>query len=362
MYTVWNNGSRAGDESPVAGMIASINSGFAQPFITGTSSSPAELMNGAFNCGSTNCSMGLYSTLSVCSKCADTSHLINTHDGIATLPDRSLSLAASALLNVTSDTEYPKSDVLGQADIGPLIVHYRALARGYDNVAPAAVECVAYWCVSTINGNITSNVLEEEVLNTNTNLDLSDRTSYARGSDIVIALPQCWYNNNLYDRSSTCTSIVAASAQRAIQNFLTFGLFGSPPFLSGSRSRRGNSDQWYATSYAAQMLGDPCTYASKNVSQCNTNLYAGLTAAFTNMTAFMSQAVRTGNSGRHPYTFGNATTTTYRFDISIEMGLAGLSDLDAASGMLVRYWDRDGKPWREAMERVDSAGSLPWHS
>ena len=315
-YDIWYNGDSPGNERPVPGMIAAITNGFVQPFSdVGHPLSTADIMAGAFDCSSTNCSMGQYSSLGVCSGCVDVSDTVVTDEYYARLPNSTLSLQTSALLNVTSDTSYPDPGLFPDIDIGPLIVRYRALAWGFGDVAPSAVECVAYWCVSTYSGNIISGTLVEEVVRQETASSESSRNAWARGEDIVISLPQCWYDNLLYIDADVCIFRVAAQAQRAIQNFLTVGGFGSPAFLSGWQTQIGNTSFWHTTSYAAQMLGDPCTFMKKNVSECNQGLYAGLGSAFINMTAFMTQAVRAGNGGGYFWTYGNVTLTDYRFEI-----------------------------------------------
>ncbi|KAK5732799.1 hypothetical protein LTR17_010217 [Elasticomyces elasticus] len=264
-YDIAYEGEHLGDETPVAGMIASVVNGFAQPFVdNGSPIDLAELMKGAYVCGTTNCTLGTYSSLSVCPLCVDISYKVNVSGDFAALPSEYLTLSANGLLNITSDTHYPDSKNF--SGIGPLIVHYTVLAWGYGNVTPAAVECVAYWCVSTYQGDVISNALVEKVLHTDTDSSALARTSYPQATDIVIRPQCCWFNNVWYDDPVTCAFTVAAKAQRAIQNFLS-------------------------------ILGDPCAIVPPDMfTQCNSKLYAGLEASFTNMTTFMTQAVRTGNN------------------------------------------------------------------
>ncbi|KAK3627559.1 hypothetical protein LTR56_019143 [Elasticomyces elasticus] len=316
-YNLSYDGEHFGEETPVANMIASVTNGFAQPFVDlGSPMVPGELMRGAYECETSNCSMGLYSSLSVCPVCKDISHKIQTSDDFATLPDGSLSLSTNGLFNITSDTHYPDPTVLSPAEIGPLIVHYRAMAWGNGNITPIAVECVAYWCISTYQGNVVSNSLEEKVLYTHTDNTTSARTSYRQTSDIIIRQEQCWLSNKLYIDQQICAFVVVAKAQRAIQNFLAVGVLGSPAFLSGWQVWFGNSTRSKTTSVAAQILGDPCSIVDGDLSLCNKPLYAGLEAAFTNMTTFMTQAVRIGISNdAFNIAHGNASTTAYVFEI-----------------------------------------------
>ncbi|KAK5744222.1 hypothetical protein LTR17_002252 [Elasticomyces elasticus] len=296
-YNLSYDGEHFGEETPVANMIASVTNGFCSAFRR-------------YRLSYGSCS------LSVCPLCKDISYQIQTSGDFATLPDGSLSLSTDGLFNITSDTHYPDPTVLSPAEIGPLIVHYRAMAWGNGNITPIAVECVAYWCISTYRGNVVSNSLEEEVLHTQTDNTTSARTSYRQTSDIIIRQEQCWLSNKLYMDPQICAFVVVAKAQRAIQNFLAVGVLGSPAFLSGWQVWFGNSSRSKTTSVAAQILGDPCSYVDGDLSLCNKPLYAGLEAAFTNMTTFMTQAVRIGISNdAFNIAHGNASTTAYVFEI-----------------------------------------------
>ncbi|KAK5678655.1 hypothetical protein LTS10_009099 [Elasticomyces elasticus] len=351
-YDIAYEGEHLGDETPVAGMIASVVNGFAQPFVdNGSPMDLAELMKGAYACGTTNCTLGTYSSLSVCPLCVDISYKVNVSGDFAALPNEYLTLSTNGLLNITSDTRYPDSKNF--SGIGPLIVHYTVLAWGYGNVTPAAVECVAYWCVSTYQGDVISNALEEKVLHTDTDSSAPARTSYPQATDIVIRPQRCWFNNVWYDDSVTCAFTVAAKAQRAIQNFLSVGVLGSSAFLSGHRTTFGNSSRSRTSSIAAQILGDPCAIVSPDMfTQCNSKLYAGLEASFTNMTTFMTQAVRTGNNNDYfSLVLGNASTTAYIFEVRWAWMAYPASTLLLATAVVVGtvLQSRGEKSWKLSM-------------
>ncbi|KAK4551871.1 hypothetical protein LTR86_010867 [Recurvomyces mirabilis] len=289
-----------------------MTTGFAEPFSDGSWSDNARSL---YYCNSGNCTFGAYSTLSVCSRCVDISSDIVTDGDVAALPDGSLILGASAIVNMTSDTLYPDAQIM--SDVGPLIVRYRAIAWGWGNVTPAATECVAYWCVQSVNGTVVNGVLNETVFETSTNLSRSARTSYEAVNDIGMTTPACWQNNSRFNDLDTCSFRVSASAQRGLQNFLTVGAFEGPAFLNGYQEKIGNdSSRWRTTSSAAQMLGQPCTFVtSQNSDRCNDAMYAGLAEAFQTMSAYLSHAIRLVAREGTQLSFGESWFSDFRFRI-----------------------------------------------
>lgn len=144
-YYQWQYGDKDGDEQPYVPMISSLISGFLEPSSTTNEDSIIDLVT----CDTGNCTFEEYTSLAVCSKCADISHTIvipcDTDDCPPSqrvhLPDDSLSLdAVNGYLNITSNTGYPNTSVL--PDVGPLIARYRGLGSvNFPETPPYAIEC-----------------------------------------------------------------------------------------------------------------------------------------------------------------------------------------------------------------------------
>jgi hypothetical protein len=317
-YNTWFSGAVPGQETPLAGVIAAATSGFSAPFDDTFTYNYDTLYacngpSGIFE----NCTFGRYSTLSVCSACSNITYQIHVQGDVASLPDDSLTLASTAIVNITSDTEYP--DPVRLPGIGPLIAHYRALAWGFGtNSTPEATECAAYWCVNEYNSSTVSFGFAESLQNSFTNLSMAARTAYNQSSNITLIPPTCASGSTTMVGEANCTFTVQAEAHQALQNFLTKGVFGAPPFLSGYQATINNdTSRWETTSIAAQMLGDPCAYPSfyQPEDTCDTLLYQNLGAAFISMSTFLSHAVRTQFSTGYFRSFGTAYITGYYFHI-----------------------------------------------
>ena len=175
-WTTALSGSPLGDQGPEAAMVSYGIFGFAfGPNVIDSSSTIEDSvsLHGLNSCDSGNCTYGNYSTMSICSKCADISKEIAEQSGRYTLRSDAVSLnMGNGTINVTSFTEYPTQGEFAKEPVGPLLVHYMALVhdtRPFDyNVAPAAVECVAYWCVATYNSSVLDNSFVELAANDHT--------------------------------------------------------------------------------------------------------------------------------------------------------------------------------------------------
>ncbi|KAK4950952.1 hypothetical protein LTR10_010945 [Elasticomyces elasticus] len=312
VYDQWFKGSGSGREVPIAELMAAATTGFAVPF--SNSGGYFDDTAARYTCPTGNCTFGAYSSLSICAHCTNSSGNVSTYGDYAQMSDGSISLDASALLNITSDLDYPdESSIPG---VGPLIVHYKALAWGFGDVyGPASVECAAWWCVETYESEVVSNILTETTLTNFTNTNATIQGFYDGKDDIVLNAPTCYVDDLEYNDAATCTFNVTAGSHNAIQNFLSVGVLGSPAFLSGYQKRATNDsdDGWDTTSFAAQMLGAPCAFDDPNVHDCNPDLGQGLSDAFYNMTAYMSHSIRNSASGTDSY--GRSTSSTYRFHI-----------------------------------------------
>lgn len=141
-YDSWQYGDGAGDELPLIPMVSAIDTGFMYP----ADYSDYDSIERYVDCATGNCTFGQYTSLAVCSSCANISDSVITpcyHDGCPSserihLPDDSLSLdPVNGYLNITSDTVYPNASLL--PDIGPLIARYKALGSANFSIAPYAL-------------------------------------------------------------------------------------------------------------------------------------------------------------------------------------------------------------------------------
>lgn len=167
-WSLGRTGESPGDQGPTAAMASYGNSGFAYAsnIIAGYSTYPYDdiSLQGLAACDHLNCTYGLFDTLSICPRCADVSQEISLQAGRYLSRDDVLSLDADrGAINMTSGTNFSDWDRLGIDRPGPLLVHYLAMVRDNDSqdVPPAAVECVAYWCVVTNYSEMLDGVLKE---------------------------------------------------------------------------------------------------------------------------------------------------------------------------------------------------------
>jgi hypothetical protein len=311
-YTYGLSGDIFDDQGPDSQMASYGLLGFAYSsnIIAGTSAYPYDdlSLNGLFQCDSANCTFELYDTLSICTQCVDISEEIRIDSDRFVLRSGVLSIdIEKGVLNITSDTDYPDWDRLKMDAPGPLLVHYLALVHDldYSDANPAAVECVAYWCVAAYQSSVRNGLLYEvpgnadhlktkTQYNTNgntiTNTSDSAHTFYGQEQDVVIRLETCRFNRTMYEDSESCTFRVTAMAQLALQNFLSKGYMGNLPLLSGSKEFVGAPNVWRTTSFAASALDSVCWPAPDE--RCQHRLVESISTSFTNMTAFMTNVIR----------------------------------------------------------------------
>lgn len=277
-------------------MISAIQAGFTFPSDSSTKDTVINLVY----CSTGNCTLGQYSTLSLCSKCADISDQIECRDGNCPtgsrlrLPDDSVSLNPNyGIVNITSDTTYPNSSVLG--DIGPLVVRYQGLGflNNYNLTPPYATECALYWCVNTYNATVKNTNFEETQTNTWTNLT-APATVYGQDTPIVLSPEECFWNGTRADaESGQCDFGVDPLSQRALQNYLVYGEEASntPGFLTGNAVLASNSTSgynWIVSGLAANAIISPCTASTK----CTSTMYSLFQDTFNSMAHYMANEIR----------------------------------------------------------------------
>jgi len=331
-------GETLGDQGPTAAMASYGNLGFAYAsnIIAGYSDYPDDdlSLHGLAGCDNSNCTYGLFDTLSICPRCADVSQEIVLEDGRYVLRSGVLSLDADrGAINITSGTNFSDWDRLSIRSPGPLLVHYLAMVRDNDvqDLLPAAVECVAYWCVVTNYSEMLGDSLREARgdfytfasgpdaphadIVVVTNSSDSARTSYGQEEDIYIRPEVCRLNQTSQSGAEDCSYRVSALAQLGLQNFLTKGYFGIPPLLSGSEERVGTADlnSWSTTSFAASAI----SFACSSYTDCQASLVESMSTSFANLTAFMSNVIRkTPATYEGPeFSFGMASTTVLIYDL-----------------------------------------------
>ncbi|KAK5122238.1 hypothetical protein LTR85_004148 [Meristemomyces frigidus] len=332
-YNDWQYGDKDGDEQPCTDcllildfidiqMISAIDSGFMQPASTSNADNVVQLVD----CDTGNCTFAQYTSLAVCSKCADISHTVvipcDKDDCPPSqrihLPDDSLSLdTINGFVNITSDTLYPNTSVL--PEVGPLIAHYRALGSvGFPETSPYATECAIYWCVQTYSSNVVASSFNEIVSTSWTNLSTSARTSYGDGKDITLSPSHCYVNgtlNRVKNNTVDCTFGADAISQRALQNYLV-GDANLTGFLTGgvetvNATAETASSRWLSSSLAANTLIAPCTgYEAGN---CTSDFYGLLAQTITNMTYYMTNNLRKTADTGPGFSFGTMTDSETHF-------------------------------------------------
>jgi hypothetical protein len=196
-----------------------------------------------------NCSWDHIQTLGVCSQCADVTSYIEETQNYYTLYDMSMSQDVG-LISSEGNTLYPDSRVL--QNIGPLIVHFAAMARGTINDQPVGVDCALYWCVlDQSNVNMTNFNVTNSTNTYWTDLSTSAQTVYKQTADITLTPPTC-YNEFAEEVSDTtlCTKTISARAQLALQNFFISTVVG----FTGTANRNLTTDGWDISSEFVQLL------------------------------------------------------------------------------------------------------------
>lgn len=329
-------GDDLGDQGPTAAMASygSLGFAYASNIISGFSAYPDDDISrqGLADCDHLNCTYGFFDTLSICPRCADVSQDITLDSGRYILRDGVLSLDKDrGQINITSGTEFSDWERLGIRSPGPLLVHYLAMVQDSElqDVSPAAVECVAYWCAVTNLSSMVNGVLQEmqgatwtfyvssdrenldELITTNSSA--SARTSYGQDQDIYIRPETCQLDQGTRSDAEHCTFRVSAQAQLGLQNFLAKGFFGMPPLLSGSEERIGAADSqaWRSTSMATNAISSACLATD----DCQGALVESVTTSFANMTTFMSNVIRKTMGTGPLYSSGTARNTVLIYDL-----------------------------------------------
>ena len=321
-YESYDQGSslRAGAQQPVPQMVAAIESGF----YSYSSREKSLGVTAWTQCNGAKCEFGVYSSIAVCSRCADiSSQIVNpcpnggcTDDDYFTLKNGvDLSLAAkNGAVNLTADTKLP-SDAALSAEVGPMIVRFHVMARSDTKNGtqgpPAAQECAAYWCVKTYSGKVVNSTLEESLLSEWTDTSVAARTSYPQVSDIHMTPRDCYID--IYEHPASCTFVAGAYATIALQDFLAVqsDLSPVPPFLSGSATSHieNGGTLWDYTGLAALGL----------VSDSSTK-YAVIykaTHGFTKMAEYMTASIRgePTPSGSSLYSYGYSEIYLQQFHV-----------------------------------------------
>lgn len=304
-----STGYQPGDQTPPVWMESAVIAGFTFPANTQQKDSIVSLVN----CATGNCTFASYSTLSLCSKCADISDQIICGDlfrnksscpagSLTRLPDNSLSLNASTgVVNITSDDQYPSlSNMTG---IGPLVARY--VGMGYWDTPAIAKECALYWCVKTYNSTVVNSIFTESEVETWTNLT-APKTSYGQEWNIRLQPESCYENGT---KTTECDFRVPSLGQRALQNYLINGsnITQTPGFLQGSVTvpPETNGANWTIFGLAANSIIRPC--AAEGECETYQHSFYILETGFTWMARYMSHTIRASNPG---YSYG----TTSRFD------------------------------------------------
>ena len=294
--------------------MSAIDSGFTFPSSVEAKDNIIDLVT----CSTGNCTFGQYSTLALCTKCADITESIVCGDGTCEKPYRlsvqndTVSLdPVTGFLNITSDTSYPSSETL--SDIGPLIARYlglgftRTFAQGGH---PNATECALYWCVNTYNASASGSNFNEEMTESWTNLT-SSRTRYGQDTRIYLTPDHCYINGSKSTSDSgNCDFGVDPLSQRALQNYLVNGseYANTSGFLSGSVSLTTGAaynDHWLVDGLAANAIMSPYYYTDYTTEA----VYELFDRCFASMANYMSKAIRKIADLGPGYSYG--TTNKY---------------------------------------------------
>ena len=301
-------------------------------FLSSISYSYLDPIDSWVNCVSGNCSFPDYSSLAVCTACADVSDRIfipcnSTHcpanETNVYFPGGSPSLDSRAgFINMTSDFEYPDEKVL--ANIGPLIAHFKGIdnAGSFPSTPPYGAECAVYWGVQTMNSTYggsaesgsqasTYAAFAETVVGDWTNTSASARTFYGQNTTIMLQPPECSVDGSVLTPSNgslyqtTCNFTVGPASHRALQNYLVGDSDAdNPGFLQGVMVQTNvsgptqNPNHWNVSTLAANLLAnnnylDCPDNVTSSTPDCQTDLSSLLTDTLLAMAGAMTSDVRT---------------------------------------------------------------------
>jgi len=232
-------------------MIADINYGM---YYTQRHIDSQALLTSA-NCYFGNCTWDHIQTLGVCSKCADISDQIiidPTDDRYFTTQLYQIFMRRDVgLIESIGNTFYPDASVL--PGIGPLIIHWIAMARGAPNLQPIGIDCALYWCIiDQTNVTMTNWNITDEILSSNSDFSEAGKTIYGQRTDITLT-PDA---GTCFDEIGTeldpkyCTKTVGYYAQHALQNFFTSPVLG----FTGSATHNSTYNGWNIGTEFVQLL------------------------------------------------------------------------------------------------------------
>jgi hypothetical protein len=189
---------------------------------------------------------------------------------------------------------------------------------------PATVECAAYWCVVTDYAQMVNGSLHEARGDLYTfasapdaphtdmvvvmNSSVAARTSYGQEQNIYMRPETCRINQTTTSNAEDCSFRVSAQAQLGLQNFLSKRYFGIAPLLTGSEEKNdsdSDSQAWRTTSFAANAV----SFACEDPGTCQDSLIQSISFSFSNLTAFMSNAMRKAAASSHGPQLSSSTSS-----------------------------------------------------
>lgn len=377
-YTWFTPGStlNVSDQKPLPQMVAATELGL---YTWSEDDTGATVINRITSwCDGNVCDFGTYQTLAVCSACSAPVEADNPCPGGGCSEGDAYSLdgvvpsltAIHGVVNVTSDTQYPRTADLRDS-VGPLIARMDAMIAD-DAFSPVEgqgasnLECAAWWCVKTFSGKIVNGTITENLVSEWTNRTEEAKTTYLQNEDIYLTPPECWHNNTTPRNDSFCTYIAGAKTQAGFQNFITGGESNLTDdfvaLLTGSATYSGNGDNrtWDYTS----LLAGGLTATSAD----EASLTDKLTRGFETMAKYMTVSIReqVTKDGASQYTYGNATVHEIVFHVewgwlAYPVSLVALSLVFLVGTMIM---SRDEEAWKgstlamvfHAFDDADRAG------
>ena len=214
-----------------------------------------------FHCSTGDCSFDLFSSLAVCSSCANITRSIQTSGTKLVLPNGPSISGVGGQINVTTT-----KDPLGLEDIEASVLRFSSIRTKdtNDSSTAEAWECVLYYCVNEYNATVQSGDLHQEIRrswrNDSATLNLEEDLTYR---------PPSSFANITYNASST---YVGYGAAQALNKFMSSSMTGSGGIRDNTTGSAFSSDithALYETDDLPTRINNMVTSMSNNMRQQN---------------------------------------------------------------------------------------------
>ncbi|KAK0507926.1 hypothetical protein JMJ35_009815 [Cladonia borealis] len=223
-------------------------------------------------CSTGNCTWQDFSSLAVCSKCANiTSYIEKSCNETGChhlyLPDGPTITGSGSQIN--SSTTNISPDL---ANTTASIIQFTSLISK-SNASPSAYECALFYCINTYTASVTDGAISQTITST----FLNNTATHSQSSDLLYTPPPSFTNNNTTTSNTTTTTFTVSSlAALALNSFMTTTFTGhghiSPP--SSNTTSFFSSDTIHAlystTNYTAR-INNLAISMTNNIRQQNSS-------------------------------------------------------------------------------------------